>query len=469
MNVMGLYSGIDMSMVDQMIEAEKAKGVKFTQRKEQYTQSQNAWKDLNTRLDSLYKRLESLTNEDNFQSKTVNLSGPENATVNANSDAATGDYRLQVEQLATQERVTGDRVEVDSIYTKLETEGVLTLQIGEAVEPININITSEDSLRSISDKFNELTPDTGIQSSIVDNRLVLTHTEYGARDESESFTITGDVAEKIGLSKTTLTEGKHALFSVDGLSIRRPSNQIDDVIEGLTFTLTNEHSENESTLVSVTEDLNKAAETLEKFIEQYNSTQSFITEQLSVGDPSADDNKTGTLAGDGTLMRLQSNLRSLMTRESSEGLDVNSLADLGVEIDRYGTATFDRAVLEEKVKENPDAVSNFFSTTNRESVEVKDEEGNVTTKMETVRTGFSVDMRSFVNEYISGSTGIIKTRQDTYDRMIKDINERIEQFESRLDVKRDRYIKQFTALDTAMMQAESQMDFMFSQLNANSK
>lgn len=461
---MGLYSGIDMSMVDQMIEAEKAKGVRFTQRKEQYTQSQNAWKDLNTRLDTLYKRLEELTKPENFQSKSVNLSGPENLSVIADSTAATGSYRVQVQQLATQERLTGTRVEVESIHTELNHNGSLKFAFGsEGNNSFSVTVEATDSLKSISDKINKETSDTGITSSIVDNRLILTHAEYGA--QTEKLAISGDVADSLGLglSNISLTEGQDAKFTVDSLEITRSSNTIEDVIEGLSFTLTNEHSNNESTVVTVSENLDKAAETLNKFVEQYNSTQSFITQQLSVGDPSAENNTTGTLSGDGTLMRLQSNLRSMMTKSDDTESSIRSLSDLGIEVDRNGTATFDRTVLEEKIKDDPEAVSSFFSRT--ETSEGIGEDGEP--KKDSKRVGFSQSMRSFVNEYISGTSGIIKTRQDTYDRMIKDLNDRISQFETRIDAKRDRYIRQFTALDQAMMQAESQMGFMMSQLGMN--
>ena len=156
----------------------------------------------------------------------------------------------------------------------------------------------------------------------------------------------------------------------------------------------------------------------------------------------------------------------MMTASKKIG-DIKGLADLGVTIDRSGTASFDRSTLEEQLKSKPQAVSDFFSHTVTEDVKVE-KDGEMVTESKSVRKGFSVDMRSFVNEYISGSSGIIKGRQDTYDRMIKDLNQRIEQFDMRIDAKRERYIRQFSALDTAMMQAESQMDFMFSQLGMNS-
>lgn len=463
MNVMGLYSGIDMSMVEQIMEAERAKGVRFTQQKEKYTKSQNAWRDMNTRLDSLHKRLEDLQKPETFSSKSVKMTGPENISVTASTNAATGDYRVQVQQLATQTRLSGKRVETGGdIRTALNKSGNLEINTGGG-DSLNIEIDENDSLRSISDKINNSTADSGIRSSIVDNRLILTNTEYGEKP----LEVGGSLANDLGFNGVTAVIGQESKFTIDGLSITRSSNTIDDVIEGLTFNLTNVHNENDSTVISVTENLDKAAEALQKFVEQYNSTQNFIRSQLSVGDPSAENNQTGTLTGDGTLMRLQSSLRSMMTSSESHGTSIKGLQDLGVTIDRNGTASFDRAVLDKQVRDNPNEVSRFFSSSERISETIEDDEGNPVTNTRTERKGFSQNMRSFVNQYISSTDGIIKSRRDTYDRMIRDVNDRITRFEERLEMRRDRYIKQFTALDTAMMRAESQMDFMFSQLNMN--
>ncbi|WP_170230993.1 flagellar filament capping protein FliD [Alkalibacterium pelagium] len=463
---MGLYSGIDMSMVDKLMEAEAAKGVRFTQQKENYTKSQNAWRDMNTRLDTLHKRLEDLQKPDVFNSKSVRLTGSDKFTVTANSSASIGNYRVQVSRLATQTRLVGNEVSLGpegTIRTPLGLdEGTLILNVGQD-KSFEIELDETDSLRSISDKINRTTEKSGIRSNIVDNRLILTHEKHGDRELS----VTGEHAEFLGLAGMEAEKGKDAVFSIDGLEVTRSSNTINDVIEGLTFSLTSVHGDNESTTLSVTENLNRAADAVQKLVEQYNSTQSFIRTQLSVGDPSAENNQAGTLTGDGTLMRLQSSLRSMMTSQEAHGTSIRGLQDLGVTIDRNGTASFDRSKLDKQIRENPNEVSKFFSSTNTLTETTEDEEGNPVTNTRTERTGFTSSMRSFVNQYISSTDGIIKSRRDTYDRMIRDVNDRITRFEERLEMRKDRYIKQFTALDTAMMRAESQMDFMFSQLNMN--
>lgn len=457
--MLGAYSGIDMSVIEQLMEAEAARGVRFTNQKENYTQAQNAWKDLNTRLDTLYKHLDTLQNPETFESKTVSTSREGYLSVSANTDAALGEYRIQVQQLATQTRLSGSRVETESIYDELDLEGSFTIESDG--ESFTFEVNAEDSLRDVMDRINDSTSDTKVRANIVDNRLVLTHTEYGEK----TLAVSGEAAGDLGLENIQTTIGQNALFTVDGLEVERSSNRIDDVIEGLTFNLTNVHQGSESDVVTVSHNTDKAVEAMQKLVEQYNSTMSYIDTQLDVGDPTSEDNTTGKLVGDGSIMRLQSSLRSMMTQQHDTASEnIRGLMDLGIEIDRNGVASFDQQKFRDAVEEDPDDVSAFFYEQNRVSETVINEDGEEVTSTRTERTGFAHDMRGLVNEYISSSSGIIKNRTETYDRLIKDVNQRIEQFEERLEVKRDRYIRQFSALDAAMMQAESQLDFLYSQL-----
>lgn len=462
LNMLGFYSGIDMTVIDQLMEAEAARGVRFTNQKETYTQAQNAWKDLNTRLDSLYNRLDILQSSETFESKAVSLSSTDNFSVSANTNAATGDYRVQVNQLATQTRLTGNQVETASIYDELDINGTFVIEYGEE-KPLTIEVKNEDSLRDVMQSINDTTADSGIRANIVNNHLVLSHVEYGELDLS----VSGDLADDLGFVDDIEADlGQDAVFTIDGVQVTRSSNTINDAIEGLTFNLTNVHEGNDSDVVSVKLDTQKSVTALQQFVDQYNSTAAYINSQLDIGDPTAEDNETGALVGDGTIMRIQSSLRSMMTvQHESDSESVRSLLDLGIEIDRDGVASFNQEKYLKLLKEDPESVANFFYQSNR--VTVTNENGEEVLITETDKSGFAHDMRGLINEYISDSSGIIKNRNETYDRLIKDVNQRIEQFEERLEVKRDRYIRQFSALDNAMMQAESQLDFLYSQIGLN--
>lgn len=465
-NFMGSYSGIDSSVVDQLIEAEKAKGVKFTNQKTKIEGEKNAWKDVNTRLDSLFKKLGTLQEKETFFSRTVssNLTVSTALSVSATDDAATGEYRIHIEQLAQSSRMTGAKVvgAEESIYDELglaNTEFTFTVDEGTAY---TVSLTAKDSLKDVTNKINEQTEKSGIKASVVDNRLILTDTQMGSRN----LEVGGSAAAELGFTGNKALEfsaGQSAIFTLDGLTIERDSNSIDDVIEGLIFNLTNIHEGAETEVITVSADTEKTVETIQEFVEQYNSVMSFLDQQMDVGTPSAEDNQAGTLTGDGTAMRLQSGLRSLMTRpiEGSDTGDILSVEDIGITIDRDGQATLDQEVLRSVLKEDPVNVSRFFYNEERVEAPVEGEE-RPTSKLQ--KNGLTELLRNFVDTYISSGTGIITNKAGTYDRMLKDINEQIEVFNNRIDRKRDRYIQQFTALDTAMMQAESQMSYLYSQL-----
>src|SRR5699024_9146961 len=131
MNILGSYSGIDMTVIDQMIEAERAKGVKFTNQKQKIEREKNAWKDVNTRLDSLFKKLDTLSKKETFESRTVtsNVKESSSLSVVSGENAAVGQYRVQVKQLAVSTRLTGNKInenEIESIYDELKLDGVFS-------------------------------------------------------------------------------------------------------------------------------------------------------------------------------------------------------------------------------------------------------------------------------------------------------------------------------------------------------
>lgn len=480
MNVMGLYSGIDMATVDQLIQAESSRGVRFTNQKDKYQKQQTAWKDVNSRLDNLYTKLDNLKKPDTYNSKTVTISSDKNVSATAKNTATTGEYELKVLQLATSTRITGGELSINSLNDEMNIESNLVIDSGIPVEgteysvdgkplttvQFEVEINAEDTLKDIRDKINAESDKSKVKASIVDNRLILTHTDSGEK----SLSVTGEAASVLGFkgAPESLSIGQQAEFQIDGLNIKKDSNTITDVLDGVTLNLQKVHGADQSDEIVITNNTDKAADTLKELVDQYNSLNSFIDQQTSVGDPSAENNKTGTLVGDSSLARLQSSLRSMFTRNMDNSSEsIKNLQDLGVEIDRYGKATFDKAKFVETLEKNPSDVEKFFHNSERVSNTVTDDDGVEITKTDTKLSGFANSARSLVNEYISSSSGIIKTKNDTYDRLIKDVNQRIETFNARIATKREQYIKQFTALDTAMMQAESQLQFMMGQMGGN--
>lgn len=473
LSFMGSYSGIDSSTIDSMIEAESGKLIQYTNKKENLTKEKDAWKDVNTRLDTLYTKLGNLAKEDAFQSKSVSNSDESKLTVSADSKGQVGTYKIKINQLATATRLASaeiNQMKEKSITDKLELSGKITVG-NSKTNPVAIDIDSNDSLKDIVGKINETSKESGVSASIVDNRIILSSTTMG--DEELSITGTNGLSDKLGFDASTVgnqEKGQMAEFTVNGLTVKRDSNKIDDVIEGITFELLKVDKESEVNTIKVSEDTEKTISTVKEFIEQYNSTMSFIGDQLKVGDPSLKDNKVGPLAGDSSLIRLQAQLRSLITSnvENSSGA-IKNVKDIGITVDRYGTAVLDETKLKEVLAKDPSVVEKLFNTSSKTVEQVTDEEGKITEVEKETKSGVAQKMQSLVDSFISKKNGIITTKSETYDKMIKDIGKQIDTFNERLVKKREYYVKTFTALDTAMMEAESQMSYLASQMDSWSK
>lgn len=468
MNIMGTYSGITMDTVEQLISAESGKLTKFTREQTALKAEQTAWKDVQSRLTNLTDKMSALTTTGAFDSKKVKLSQEDKFTLTASPDAIAGDFSVEIKQLATRTQVIGNKLALAE-DTKMSSawgkNGELTVgSVGKEAQ--TITITDTDSIESIIDRINEGTKDSGVSAVIIDNHIVLQSSEYGDKEVA----ISGSLASDLGLgSDDVQTEkGQSASLTVNGLIvIKRDSNEISDIMEGVTITL--QAPTTEAVSVKITDDLEASTQLVQDFVDQYNSTMSFIKTQLDVGDPSQANNKTGSLVGDSSLVRLQSQLRGLLTQPVANDHKGNNTPNaIGITVDRYGVASLDKTKLETALKDNSKIVSDLFNYT----VETKSEAADGTTVIKKDELGLAQKFNALLNTFTDSKEGIIATKNETYDKMIKDLDKRITVFNERLDAKRTRYIEQFTALDIAMMEAESQINYLMSQVgssNSNNK
>ncbi|AZP04267.1 flagellar filament capping protein FliD [Jeotgalibaca ciconiae] len=457
-NFMGSYSGITMETIEQLLQAESTKITSYQNKQTSIEKEQTAWKDIQTRLTSLSNKMTAIAKPETFESKKVVLSKEGKLTFSAGTKAIVGDYSIEVERLATRTQVTGNKLTLDDKKT-WQTEGTLIFpgqnEDGEP-ESIEIKIDAGDNLEKIINKINEKTKDSGVSAVAIDDRIVLQNTAYG----NHAIDVEGSLAEEFGFNDPgNIKAGQSAKLTVNGINIERDSNQITDVMDGVTLDL--KAVTTEPIKVEVTDDLEFTEKAIKEFVDQYNSTMSFISGLLDVGDPSQEDNKTGALTGDSSLMRLQTQLRSLLTNAIDNGnTGANTVESIGIEVDRDGVATLDAQKLQEALKKDSNKVRELFQFTQtsvNEAGETVEEDIGIGQKFETL-----------INSFTDSKDGIIATKNKTYDKLIKDIKGSIEKFNDRLAVKREQYIAKFTALDIAMMEAESQLSYMMSQFNNNS-
>jgi flagellar hook-associated protein 2 len=466
-NFMGSYSGIDGSAIDDLMKAEKAPLVQYANKKTSLKETQDAWKDINTRLNSLFEKIKNLGSSDTFKSKVSTSTNEDIVSITPSKNSIVGKYNINVEQIATNTSIVGS----EQVKEKFVQDGSFTIKNkDENSKSVTIDIKEGETLKDVVNKINKTTKDksieykvgdkkvygTGISATIIDNRIILTDENTGNRSIKLENVTTGEgsfdsnVLGKLGLKSSDDTnEGKDAIFTINGIEVTRTTNSVDDVIENATINLKKAHTDTTTTeAVNVTMDSEKTTKAVQDFVDQYNSTIQFIEDKMKAGDPEVPGSK-GTLSGDSSLMRLHSSLRQMVTSTVDKDSNIKDISKLGVEtIDKWGKLKFDSSKLQEQLKENPEDVVNFFS-----GKDGKD-------------TGFIDRINTYIDGFISKSGGIIKTKTESYDKSLKDLNRRIEDFEDRMERKEKYYIKMFSALDVAMMQAESQMSWLQGQVDS---
>lgn len=519
---LGQYSGITNSTIDSLIQADSVPMNNLQNQVATIQGQEAAWGDIRTSLNNFLTDVQALQNPATLNGKVATSSDSSIATISGDDTSQSGDHEIIVKQLATSSKLTGGRVNVTDSQTSLNFSGNLTLSLaGDTKAPaltgtdgssidnpaftlptadstvsepddgntstpgtVTVNIKPTDSLTTIIDKVNSQTKQSGITASIVDNHLVFTSTQDGAAtisasDDSGSNSLVNNL--QLGSNAAKLSEGQAAVFSLDGLSIARNTNNVTDVLNGATITLagvsststntttdttgksTTTTSYNNPTTLSLADDTKTFEGAVNTMVGQYNSLMGLISNDLDAGDPSQAGNQQGALVGDSTLSQLQEQLEDMMT-ETSSSADTNSkytTADsVGISfIDKNGTLGLDSTTFEAALKDNPQAVKDFFYKADTDAV----------TGISSNQSGYATDLATLSNTYLATSTGnqgIIASVTTDMDSTINDLNSQISDFQDQLTQKRAEYVQEYSNLDTFQATANSQLQYLQSQLSS---
>lgn len=470
LSFLGQYSGITTDVVDQLIEAESGGKTLLQNKVTKYNQEKSAWSEISSALSNFQTKLKALQNNDSYYSKIAKSSNEDLATISGNSDAKNGgDFELLVSQLAKQTKLTGSQVSAaETNSTDLNLNGKLTFayqgeKTDDSPETVDIDITEKDSLLDIADKINKESKNIGVSAVVINKRLVLTNNKSGAKETTLDQTKNTATLAALGLN-TSADLGQAAKYSLDGIDMESDSNVISDAIDGATVTLKKEIKPEDAVTLSLKNDDSKTVKAATDFVTQYNNLMSLIKSNLDVGHPSASTaessstNVQGKLVGDSTLQRLQSSLRNMITQADKDNGASLSPFDMGFSVDKDGVLSLDEDKFKSQLADSPEKVHDFFYVQGEDSFD------------ESTDTGYTAKLNNLVNEFISNDAtkkGIITNKSDSIDKMVKDLNSQIDDFTARLADKREQYIAQFTQLDSIMMQADSQMQYMQSLLGVD--
>ena len=145
----GMFSGLDTdAVIKELVNAQKTKNKKTTDKKQKLEWKQEKWKDLNTKLYKLYTdQVSNLRLQKNYLTKKATVSDDTKVSITAEKDAPEGSHQISVKQLASSQYVTSGKVTTADFSgkTKLSDIGfaagssVITIKSGDKEQQLGIS------------------------------------------------------------------------------------------------------------------------------------------------------------------------------------------------------------------------------------------------------------------------------------------------------------------------------------------
>lgn len=341
-----------------------------------------------TEDDTVYYRLQidgtqSFTDADNIlqtlgvlklgHSDVMGITGSANNTANG--------------QVITEDTLIGD---MDG-YNQWTSGDTITIQgtdhSGAAIGPIDFTIdatsTVSDFLDAVEGAF------SGNVNAYIngDGALIVEDNQSGA--SLLTMTLTSNITDPNSslsfgafgipeeIRKRQITAGEDSQITLDGATITRSTNQITDVIAGVTLNLRDEDDAAEITL-NVSRDYDGIKENISNFIKAYNDIIDFVSKQFEY-DTEDENAKVPPLFGDASLLTVKSSIRDVI-QSGINGLSASydHLSLIGVNMDKTGKLSIDNTKLDGYLRTNFTDVVNLFtaqgSSTNTDLTYVSSEE-----------------------------------------------------------------------------------------------
>ena len=293
---------------------------------------------------------------------TITSSGDVSASsalsMSISSGAATGDHTLTISQIATAEKVLGNAVSDKS--ADLGYTGTFSIGLSGSTSA-DISVTSGMSLEDIVDAVNAQTSTTNVQAAIIqvsstEYEIVLSATEDNA--DIVTGSVSGDdVLNKLGVTEssggfaTILQTAQAAIFKLDGIEIMRDTNDITDVLSGVTFNLLQTTPSGAALDISIETDTSSIQTALESLVTDYNAFRDYVYSQQQLSTDGTPDSSS-VLFGDGTMRDITTQIEQALNT-SMGGL---SLSDLGLSFDETNDLALDTSTLSTTLTDNLDGV-----------------------------------------------------------------------------------------------------------------
>ncbi|MCI6475667.1 MAG: flagellar filament capping protein FliD [Mucispirillum sp.] len=388
-----------------------------------------------------------------------------------------------------------------TVINKLDPS--FTYQIKSGTFSINgvsiyIDIT-KDSINDVINKVNKSGAGVTMTYDSTTDKFSLTSTsgeriKVGGANDTSTFLLSAGLLYSQATETAIGTAGQDAVFTMNGVKYTRDSNDVSDVVPGMSFTI----NSTGTTVFNVKIDTDKAVSALAEFASKYNTlinalnpTEIAYNDDIrdSYSEPLTDEKKASMsedeiktyqenyekiayydlVTRSSELKTLKTNIRSALTKlVNSDNSKYSTITQVGITIAGSDTqditvtkvgllfdVTTDKTELEKYIKENskfvsilsenPEDVYKFFADS--KTVYTTDSSGKETSSIENV--GFARVFSDFLDDNINSTSALYKktSTNGTIESEISSLKEQIESQTTRVEMYLERLYSQFAAME----------------------
>ncbi|MEM8825819.1 MAG: flagellar filament capping protein FliD [Pseudomonadota bacterium] len=456
---LGAGSGLDTnSIVNGLVAAERAPQIeRLTDRRDQTAARISALGQIRAGIGAFSDALSSLIDSGVLGVRPALDRADIASAVRTGTGPAPGALEFTVQQLAAgQTLVSGG---FDAADMPLGT-GTLTISFGTVATdengaptgltpnsdapPLTLDIDEADATPAgLARLINDAS--AGLSATVVNDgdsaRLIL----KGPDGERNGFTISA-AADTPGsdLERLSFTPGDarftqrraaaDAILDVEGIQTTRPTNRIEDLVDGVRIDL-NAAAPDETISLSNAYDTEELGLGIRNFVGAFNEVQALLQDLGGGVGPDA----AGPLAGSPALRAVAAEMRALTTAAFGDEAGVLRLADIGIASTRSGALTIDDAALTSAVAAEPSRLEALFS-------------------------GLSTDLAG-IADAAATSSGAIGAGLSRLQRESERYAEEELRIETRSTAYEERLRRQFGAMEASVAQFQSTRDFLTQQID----
>ncbi|SES21680.1 flagellar filament capping protein FliD [Salisediminibacterium halotolerans] len=506
MRITGMASGMDIEgTVRDLMQAERQPLVDMQQEQKETELKMDEYREVNRDLMKFHDDMfENILMPSAMTAKEVQSSNESLVSAEASSSAAEGTYTFEDVELASSETnvsaapvyAEGSGSDDFDLHAPLsEMAEHLTGEVGETFD-VELTTFSDDgeavefaesydaATASMNDVLEDINAsEIGAQAFFDENsgQLSVTREETGVRNpDGGAEVLFGEgnfMTDVLNMDEANANEARDASFTMNGMETTRRDNSFE--IDGMTVSL-NDGFENQQVAVEVGTDTEDIFDNIMSFVEDYNELinelddktneeyhrdyKPLTEEQMQEMDEREiemwnEQAESGLLRNDDVIGRGLTSMRSDMYGEftpDDENQAFNMLPDIGIttgDWENRGELQVDEDELRAAIEEDSESVYNLFAANG------EGEERGIARR---VRDSVDNTMNSIAER--AGNPDMPVTENSTLGREISNQNDRIINFERRMQQVEDRYWSEFNEMERAMNEANAQMQQLQSQM-----